>query len=161
MYRKHRPATATPLRPCCVRRHHTQTPAVITYKTRAARDAAAQRWAGHDGHPVVTACWDATHAEGGAGHGWTVDGLVAPSRVTVTLHIANIYELHGTIETTATVTIPIPPADAASDAYHDWAYEHIFAETGTGHTGGESAHVVRITASTIPDLVGRTFRFGL
>ncbi|MEU7874264.1 hypothetical protein [Dactylosporangium sp. NPDC049140] len=157
----HHPATVKPLRPFRLLRHHTQTPGSIHYKTRAARDAAAQRWADHDGHVVVTELWDATHPHDFANRGWAVDGLVAPQQITVTLHIDNVYELYDTIETTVTMTIPVPPADAGSDAYDDWAYEHIFAETGTGHADGDAGYFVRITASTNPDLVGRTFEFGI
>nr|BFE56393.1 hypothetical protein GCM10020063_009190 [Dactylosporangium thailandense] len=157
----HLPAPVRPLRPFRVLRHHTQVPGFITYKTRAARDAAAQRWADHDGHLVVTELWDASHPQDPANRGWAVDGLVAPRHVTVTLHIDNVYELYGTVETTATVTIPVPPADQDSGAYDDWAQEYIFAETGTGRTGGNAGYFVRITASTNPDLVGREFAFGL
>jgi hypothetical protein len=155
------PAPVTPLRPFRILRHHTQTPGCIAYKTRAARDTAAQRWADRDGHLVVTELWDASHPQDAANRGWAVDGLVAPQQVTVTLHIDNIYELYGTVETTATVTIPVPPTDEDSDAYDDWRQEHIFAETGTGCTDGNAAYFVRITASTIPDLLGREFEFGL
>jgi hypothetical protein len=136
-------------------------PGFIAYTTREARDAAAQRRADHDGHLVVTELWDAAHPHDAANRGWAIDGLVAPRQVTVTLHIDNVYELHGTIETTATVTIPVPPPDEGSDAYDDWAYEYIFAQTGTGRTDGDAGYFVRITASTIPDLIGREFAFGL
>ncbi|MGI5243347.1 hypothetical protein [Dactylosporangium sp. CA-139066] len=136
-------------------------PRFIAYKTREARDTAAQRWADHDGHLVVTELWDASHPQDADNRGWAVDGLVAPRQVTVTLHIENVYELYCMVETTATVTIPVPPADEGSDAYDDWAQEHLFAETGTGRTDGDAGYVVRITASTIPDLVGRGFAFGL
>lgn len=162
---QHNPPTShapvKPLRPFRILRHHTQTACAIAYKTREARDRAAQRWADHDGHPVLTALWDASHPHDMLNRGWAVDGVIAPQQATVTLHIENHYELHGMVETTATATIPVPPADEDSDAYDDWSQRHIFAVTGTGHTDGNAAYFVRITASTVPALIGRQFAFGL
>ncbi|WP_432830838.1 hypothetical protein [Dactylosporangium sp. CA-092794] len=155
------PVPVKPLRAFRVRRHHSQTPGVVAYATREARDRGAQRWADHDGHSVLTELWDSSHPHDAANRGWAVDGVVAPQLATVTLHIENHYERYGMVETTATVTIPVPPADQDSDAYDDWCQEHIFAATGTGRTDGDAAYFVRITASTVPALLGREFEFGL
>ena len=151
----------TPRRRFRILRHHTKTAGFITYLTATARNAAAQQWADHDGHPIITERWDASHPHDAANRGWAMDGLVTPQHLTITLHFINVYELYGTFETTATVTIPVPPSDASSNAYADWVHEHIYAETGTGRTAGNATYFVHITASTIADLIGREFDFGL
>lgn len=90
-----------------------------------------------------------------------MDGLVPPLHATVTLHIENHYELYDMVETTRTVTIPLPPADESSDAYDDWRENYIQPETGTGRPDGDSWYFVRITASTVPALLDREFEFGI
>jgi hypothetical protein len=84
----------------------------------------------------------------------------AAGRVTVTLRIENTYELYDEVITTPTVTIPAPPPEDDEDAYSEWAQEYIQAETGVGHDDGDSWYDVLVTASTDPELVGRTFEFG-
>jgi hypothetical protein len=150
-----------PLMPYRILRDSALTPCAINYRTREARDKGAQRWADRDGKAVITELWDAEHPQDAVNRGWAMDGVVKPQQATVDLHIENIYELYDTVVTTPTVTIPLPPDDQGSDEYDEWAYDHIFAETGTGHTEGDSAYFVRITASTVPELVGREFEFGL
>jgi hypothetical protein len=41
-----------------------------------------------------------------------------------------------------------------------WGREHIYQFTGTGRTDGDSWYDVTITASSRPELIGRTFQFG-
>jgi hypothetical protein len=154
-------ARVKPLWPFRILRANPAGLRAINYKSREARDAAAQRWADHDGQPVCTELWDDSHPKDAFNHGWAMDGLVAPLHATVTLHIDNHYELYGTFETTRTVTVPLPPADESSDAYDDWCQDYIFNETGTGRTDGDSWYFVRITASTVPALLGCEFEFGV
>jgi hypothetical protein len=87
--------------------------------------------------------------------------MTAEATVTVNLEIENTYEDGDTVITTVTdAVIPAPPADEDSDEYHEWGQEHIFQFTGTGRTDGDSFYDVTITASSRPELIGRTFEFG-
>ena len=79
------PIPVKPLRAFRLLRHHSLTPCSIAYLTREARDTAAQRWADHDGHPVLTQLWDASHPHDTINRGWAVDGVIAPQQATVTL----------------------------------------------------------------------------
>ncbi len=82
------------------------------------------------------------------------------STVTVTLVIENTYELYDDVTTTySDVVVPAPPS-VDSDEYDDWAYDHIRCFTGVGHEDGDSWYDVKITASSDPALVGRTFDWG-
>jgi hypothetical protein len=81
--------------------------------------------------------------------------------VILNLYIENRYELYGRIDTKVTgVVVPAPPADEESVEYDDWAYDNINCYTGTGHTKGDSWYDVKVTASSDPALVGRTFEWG-
>jgi hypothetical protein len=82
--------------------------------------------------------------------------------VIVSLVVKNTYERYEDVVITVTdVVIPAPPADVDSEEYDDWAYEHIHDRyTGVGHTDGDSWYDVRITDSSDPELVGRTFEWG-
>lgn len=85
-----------------------------------------------------------------------VDGMV-----TVSLAIENTYENGDVVNTTATdVVVPAPPADEESEEYAEWGREHIFQFTGTGRPAGDSWYDVTITASSRPELIGRTYEFG-
>jgi hypothetical protein len=87
--------------------------------------------------------------------------MAAEATVTVSLEIENTYLDGDTVITTVTdVVIPDPPADEDSDEYHEWGREHIFQFTGTGRTEDDSWYDVTITASSRPELIGRTFQFG-
>lgn len=83
--------------------------------------------------------------------------------VTLTLQIDNIYEDGDEVRTTATVTVPAPPDPSDESAYEDWAYDHIFAATGTGKTEGDSGYFVEVTETSDPATVpvGTEFEFGL
>ena len=81
--------------------------------------------------------------------------------VEVTMVIDNVYELYGTIQTTVTVTVPKPPAAEGTEDYDEWAYDHLYCETGTGREDGDSAYFAEITASSDPALVGRKFEWGV
>ncbi|MEV4642755.1 hypothetical protein AB0J80_35975 [Actinoplanes sp. NPDC049548] len=87
--------------------------------------------------------------------------LIEPTKATVTLVIDNHYELYDTVTVITTVTIPLPPSEQNEEAYDAWSYDHIYAETGTGRTDGDSWYFVRVTESTAPELLGREFEFGL
>lgn len=81
--------------------------------------------------------------------------------MTISLEIENTYDDGTEITTYATdVVMPVPPDDVDGDDYHDWAFEHVFNLTGTGHTSGDSWYDVTVTACSVPALVGRTFEFG-
>lgn len=83
--------------------------------------------------------------------------------ITLDLRILNTYE-DGDEYTTVKcgVEVPPPPVEEYSDAYTDWADEHIFPHTGTGRTKGDSWYDVTVTASSAPHLipVGTTYEFG-
>lgn len=82
--------------------------------------------------------------------------------VTVDLTIVNTYELHPDQTTyRKDLVIPVPPAED-DPARDDWEQDHIFEQTGTGHTDGDSWYDVTVTASSRPDVlpVGTTFDFG-
>lgn len=114
-----------------------------------------------DDRPVVL-----THALGcqSTGIGWEAVNLTEfklTGAVIVSLHIENTYELYEDVDTHVTdVVIPAPPADVDSKEYEEWAYDHINCYTGVGHTDGDSWYDVEITASSDPELVGRTFEWG-
>lgn len=74
------------------------------------------------------------------------------------LAIENIYP-DDTQNTVATVDVPAMPVEG--EARDDWAYDHLFPETGTGRTDGNSAYVVTITESDTPAAVGQVFEFGI
>ena len=76
------------------------------------------------------------------------------------LRIENRYEDGMEIETTSVVTIPLPVPEEGTDERHDWEYDHIFPETGTGWTSGDAWYDVEIVESSVPELVGATFEFG-
>ena len=83
--------------------------------------------------------------------------------VTVSLTIENTYELYEDVTTYAVDrVVPAPPCGPAddADAFNEWAHEHIYQFTGTGHTRGDSWYDVEITASSEPALIGHTFEFG-
>lgn len=137
----------------------------VNYRTREARDAAAQMYADTTGTTVLTELWSVDGVHDDLNRGWGCDGVVSPSvQVTLTLHVDNDYELYGSVVTTPTVTVPAPP-DRAKDekAYDLWEYNHIFAATGTGRTEGDCAYFVEVTASDRPDLVavGTEYEFGV
>ncbi|MEU0344217.1 hypothetical protein ABZ092_36060 [Streptomyces bobili] len=79
------------------------------------------------------------------------------STATLTLHITNGYEDGSEVITTPVVEVPIP---AELDELSDWADDHIFPHTGTGRSDGDSWYEVKVTESTAPELLGRTFEFG-
>jgi len=80
--------------------------------------------------------------------------------VTLTLMIENHYEFYPTVLTTATVTIPAPPNPGDEAAYDEWAYDHIYPQTGTGHEDGDSWYFVDVIESTDPTLLRHRFEFG-
>ncbi|AXH70276.1 hypothetical protein SEA_HAIZUM_72 [Streptomyces phage Haizum] len=80
------------------------------------------------------------------------------STATIKLRIDNAYEDGSEIETEAVTTVPLPYPDDA-DEQTDWAYEHIFPETGTGRTDGAAYYEAEIVESTAPELLGKTFEF--
>lgn len=55
---------------------------VAFYTTKERRDAAAQRWADHDGDDVIAELWDAEIAErcDPANEGWGCDAVFHPSK---------------------------------------------------------------------------------
>lgn len=89
------------------------------------------------------------------------NGNDSRAEATVTLLIENHYELYSMVVTTPTVTIPLPPDPADTEAYDEWEYDYILSETGTGRCGGDSWYFVEITESTAPELLGRKFEFGV
>ena len=79
----------------------------------------------------------------------------------LSLSIVNTYELYPTAVTTVIdVTVPDPPNESDTDAFDDWAYKHIYAHTGVGHTSGDSWYDVTVTACDRPGWVGREFDWG-
>lgn len=83
------------------------------------------------------------------------------STATVTLRIENHYVGGPVIVTTPTAAIPLPPDAADEEAMWEWEQDHIFNYTGTGREHGDAAYFVEIVESTVPELVGRTFEFGI
>ncbi|MFI5840567.1 hypothetical protein ACIA8K_12745 [Catenuloplanes sp. NPDC051500] len=86
-----------------------------------------------------------------------------PGTVIVELHMEHHYEYYGRIDTKAVVCIPLPPADSkpGDDAYDEWAYDHIFSETGTGRADGDCGYFVTIADATRADMVGLKFEWGV
>lgn len=80
--------------------------------------------------------------------------------VSVTLDIVNTYEGGEEVRTEVVADVPAPPPESDHDAYEAWAYEHIYAHTGTGRTEGDAWYDVVITWSSDPALIGRTFEWG-
>lgn len=82
--------------------------------------------------------------------------------VKVTLDIDNVYEVTGeTIHTTVEVEVDVPPAEGTDD-YQEWAEEEIMPHTGTGQTKGDAGYFVEISkCEVMPELVGRTFEWGI
>ncbi len=82
--------------------------------------------------------------------------------ITISLEIENTYEDDDHDETTYVTdkVVPAPPALEDEEALQEWADEHIYCETGTGHTEGDSWYDVKVTASSDPALVGREFQWG-
>lgn len=82
--------------------------------------------------------------------------------ITVSLKIENTYELYDDVTTYKTnEVIPAPPTlEEDSEAYREWASEHIREFTGVGHEDGDSWYDVTITDSSEPALIGRTFEWG-
>ncbi|WP_405799500.1 hypothetical protein [Streptomyces sp. NBC_01506] len=77
---------------------------------------------------------------------------------TIQLAITNTYFDGAEIETSAIITVPVPyPIDP--DEREEWAYEHIFPETGTGRDG-DAWYEAEVVASTDSELTGKTFEFG-
>ncbi|MFE3589431.1 hypothetical protein ACFQ7W_05505 [Streptomyces niveus] len=77
---------------------------------------------------------------------------------TIQLAITNTYVDGVEIETDAIVAVPVPyPTDP--DEREEWAYEHIFPETGAGRDG-DAYYEAKVVASTDPELTGKTFEFG-
>lgn len=98
---------------------------------------------------ICTKCGQALHA--------------AVPTITISLEIENTYELEEYDDETTTVTdavMPAPPADRDSQAFEDWADEHIKPLTGTGQTRGDSWYDVEVTACSDPTLVGHEFQWG-
>lgn len=84
-----------------------------------------------------------------------------PGEVTLTLRIENHYRDGGIVVTTPTVTVPVPPDPSDVDAWGEWEYDHIFQATGTGREGGDASYFVEVTESSLPELLGREFEFGV
>ncbi|WP_031513660.1 hypothetical protein [Streptomyces sp. NRRL F-5123] len=82
------------------------------------------------------------------------------SEATVKLAITNTYEGGAEIKTEAVVTVPLPLPAEDTDERSDWADDHIFPETGAGRTRGNAWYDVEIVESSVPELLGLTFRFG-
>lgn len=82
--------------------------------------------------------------------------------VIVTLSVENAYELYEDVDVTVTdVVIEAPPDDEDSREYEEWSQEVIIERyTGVGHEKGKAWYDVKITASSDPALVDRTFDWG-
>lgn len=76
------PTPARPLRPYRILRGREDLPEAriaIYFKTKAARDAGAKRWAMRDGAYVFTELWDAEVAShGDVNRGWVCDDRIEP-----------------------------------------------------------------------------------
>jgi hypothetical protein len=80
----------------------------------------------------------------------------------LSIKIENVYEDGEEITETKTLDVPFPPTfDTESEDHQDWAYDHLFTETGTGKTEGDAAYFVEITACEIPVLIGTTYEWGI
>lgn len=136
----------------------------VFYRTREARDTAAQMYADKTGTTVLAELWSVDGVHDDMNRGWGCDGVFTPSvQVTLTLHIENDYELGGMVVTTPTVTVPAPPDRADEKAHELWEYNHIFCATGAERTGGDAAYFVTVDESDRPDLiaVGTEYEFGV
>jgi hypothetical protein len=136
----------------------------VYYRTEAARDAAAQRWADLLGGEILTELWAEDHPHDALNRGWGCDGVVKPRElITLDLHIENHYELYDMVVTTPTITVPVPPDQADAEAFDDWEQSYIEAATGTGRCRGNASYFVTVIASTRPELIapGREFEFGV
>jgi hypothetical protein len=78
------------------------------------------------------------------------------------IKIENVYEDGEEITETKDINVPEPPnLDTESERHQDWAYDYLFAETGTGKTEGDAAYFVEILASDDVALVGNTYEWGI
>ena len=79
--------------------------------------------------------------------------------ITVSLAIDNIYP--GEVIRTSAKNVVVPAPEDVSDtgALEEWAAEHLLAYTGTGRVDGDSSYDLTVTASQMPELIGRTFEF--
>jgi hypothetical protein len=80
----------------------------------------------------------------------------------LSIKIENVYEDGEEITEHKTLDVPVPPTFVIDDeAHQDWAYDHIFTETGTGKTEGDAAYFVEVTASDEPAMMGNKYEWGI
>lgn len=92
----------------------------------------------------------------------TLPTQVPDGHIALSLRIENTYELHDDVVTYALAVVPLPPKDGNADDHEAWAYEHIQALTGVGHSSGDSWYDVEVIDSSAPDVieVGTTWDWG-
>lgn len=74
--------------------------------------------------------------------------------VTLTLSITNVYD-DDELAHFETKEVPAPNGEDLDD----WADEHLFPLTGTGHTTGAAGYFVKVVESSDPELVGRDWEW--
>lgn len=86
------------------------------------------------------------------------------------IRICNVYEDGDTSVVDKVVDVPAPKHALGSDEHEDWAYDHLYPETGTGRFAGNEAgetstpdagYFVEVTqCDEDPTMVGNEYEWG-
>lgn len=77
--------------------------------------------------------------------------------LTLTITVDNVYD-GDTITTTSTETVAFPEP---GEDLEDWAADELLPFTGTGRPDGDAYFLTITACAERPDLVGRTFEWGV
>lgn len=78
----------------------------------------------------------------------------------LTARIDNVYS-DDTITNVMRVDVPAPEVLDRGDVESEWAEDHLFPLTGTGRSGDAGYFVEIIECPEVPELVGRTYEWGI